>query len=156
MIFCGDGRTGSQCSGDKFNTPWFYNGRCTYTTRWYPSLYSTMPGHLRAFLQTLEAIFMVDCYVEGSWWRYHYHYSSYYRYYHGRLQWKTRNWDLYAEQPRITIWVNLGLLHQDGPLGLLRVLQLAPPDPSLSEAEGSERGSPAPLRAVINLNSLTT
>ncbi|MGW4562134.1 hypothetical protein ACWEN3_06875 [Streptomyces sp. NPDC004561] len=49
---------------------------------------------------------MVGCYVEGSWWRYRYHFSSYYPYYHGRLQWKTGNWDLYAEQPRITIWVN--------------------------------------------------
>lgn len=77
MIVCGDNRTGSQCSNA--TTPWYYEGR-----------YKHMAG----------------VYVEGAYWRYGYHHSSYWRYYHGRVQHKTAHWELYADQPRLKVWIN--------------------------------------------------
>ncbi|MDX3453372.1 hypothetical protein PV396_15690 [Streptomyces sp. ME02-8801-2C] len=104
MIVCGDNRTGSQCSNA--TTPWYYEGRYTHITGWKPSFYSSMPAHVRAIFQTLEASFMAGVYVEGAYWRYDYHYSSYWRYYHGRVQHKTAHWELYADQPRLKVWIN--------------------------------------------------
>ncbi|MGQ4434308.1 DNRLRE domain-containing protein [Streptomyces sp. SAS_260] len=105
MIVCGDGRTGDQCRTHK-NTGWQRQGRYTYTTKWDPSLYNTMPSRLRAFFETLEGLFMAGVYVEGSWWRYRYHYTLYGRWHNGKWQTKRANKDLYAEQPRIKVWVN--------------------------------------------------
>ncbi|WP_236580128.1 RHS repeat-associated core domain-containing protein [Streptomyces sp. HM190] len=104
MIVCGDNRTGSQCSNA--TTPWYYEGRYSHITGWQPSFYSSMPGHIRAIFQTLEASFMGGVYIEEAYWRYDYHYSRYYRYYHGQVQHKTTNWRLYAEQPRLKVWIN--------------------------------------------------
>lgn len=116
MIVCGDGRTGSQCNGHPRNTRWTSEGRHTYTTKWDPSYFNTMPARLRAFLQTIQALFMVGVYVDGSWWRYRYHYTRYGRWHNGKWQTKKGSMDLYAEQPRIRIWVNfVGYFSKTGP-----------------------------------------
>ncbi|MFD5564277.1 RHS repeat-associated core domain-containing protein [Kitasatospora griseola] len=87
-------------------TPWYRLYDYWDTTRWYPSTYNSLPKYMKAFLQSLQGVFMTGCYVEGTAWRYRYRKTLYKRYVGYSVQYWSKDLGRMESQSRITVWVN--------------------------------------------------